>query len=86
MRRALGRAGGYDRAGGAGGRGAGVSCRRAAGGGVLAAGIAVVVAACGASTGSATVGTTPVNGGTATYALAPASYANYIFPFMAGPN
>ncbi len=54
--------------------------------GALAAGLAVVVAACGASTGATTVGTTPVSGGTATYALAPASYANYIFPFMAGPN
>jgi peptide/nickel transport system substrate-binding protein len=88
MRRALelGRAGGYDRAGGAGGRGAGASRRRAVGAGALAAGLAVVVAACGASTGSTTVGTTPVSGGTATYALAPASYANYIFPFMAGPN
>ena len=88
MRRALelGRAGGYDRAGGAGGRGASVSRRRAVGAGALAAGLAVVVAACGASTGATTVGTTPVSGGTATYALAPASYANYIFPFMAGPN
>ncbi len=64
----------------------GVSRRRAVGATAAAAGLAVVLAACGASTGPASVGTIPQDGGTATYALAPASYANYIFPFMAGQN
>ncbi|MGO8960726.1 MAG: ABC transporter substrate-binding protein [Streptosporangiaceae bacterium] len=58
--------------------------RRAAG--ALTAGLAMVLAACGATTATTTVGTIPQDGGTVTYALAPASYANYIFPFMAGPN
>ena len=96
MRRALrlGRASGYGPNGrGASGFGPGAAGSRHAAGhrraiGAIAgtAGLAVVLAACGASTGSGTVGTTPVNGGTATFALPPASYANYIFPFMAGPN
>jgi peptide/nickel transport system substrate-binding protein len=92
MRRALGlgRARGYD-APARGGRRRDAASRRASrkrAAGLAAAGLglAVTVAACGASTGPSTVGTTPVSGGTATYALAPASYANYIFPFMAGQN
>jgi peptide/nickel transport system substrate-binding protein len=85
MRRALGlgRAGGHDvRARCTSGRGA--SRKRAAVAAVAGAGLAVVLAACGASTRPTTVGTTPVSGGTATYAIQPASNVNYIFPFMGG--
>jgi peptide/nickel transport system substrate-binding protein len=52
-----------------------------------AAALAVTVAACGSSgTGgagavTAPTGGTPVNGGTATYALPPSTTPNYIFPF-----
>jgi peptide/nickel transport system substrate-binding protein len=62
-----------------------VSGRRGAVGAAAgAAGLVLVLAACGASAGSRTVATTPVNGGTATYAIQPASNVNYIFPFMGG--
>jgi peptide/nickel transport system substrate-binding protein len=52
-----------------------------------AAAIAVIAAACGGSNNggaaatSAPTGGTPVNGGTATYALPPSTTPNYIFPF-----
>jgi peptide/nickel transport system substrate-binding protein len=50
-----------------------------------AAAIAITAAACGSSGGntgaSAPTGGTPVKGGTATFALAPNSAPNYIFPF-----
>jgi peptide/nickel transport system substrate-binding protein len=47
--------------------------------------LALVVAACG-SGGRATVGNTPVNGGTATWALQPAAGPDYIFPFVPGAH
>jgi peptide/nickel transport system substrate-binding protein len=52
------------------------------------AGLAIVVAACGpaGSDSSSTVGTTPSNGGTATYATLPGLQANYIFPFTPGAD
>jgi peptide/nickel transport system substrate-binding protein len=53
------------------------------------AGLAVVVAACGpvgSGASSSSVGTTPVNGGTATYATLPGLPANYIFPFTPGAD
>jgi peptide/nickel transport system substrate-binding protein len=51
-----------------------------------AAAIALTAAACGSGGGggngaSAPTGGTPVSGGTATFALAPSSIPNYIFPF-----
>jgi peptide/nickel transport system substrate-binding protein len=52
--------------------------------GLAAAGLALVAAACGpASAGSSAgaVGTTPVSGGTATYAEEPGFPIDYIFPF-----
>ncbi|MGH3265914.1 MAG: ABC transporter substrate-binding protein, partial [Trebonia sp.] len=53
-----------------------------------AAAIALTAAACGsAGSGSGTSGTsdgTPVNGGTATFALPPSTTPNYIFPFSSG--
>jgi peptide/nickel transport system substrate-binding protein len=60
------------------------SGRRRAGlvAGCSAAGLAIVLAACGPTgSGSSTVGTTPSSGGTATYALLPGFPASYIFPF-----
>lgn len=54
--------------------------------GLAAAGLALVAAACGpASAGSSAgaVGTTPVSGGTATYAEEPGFPIDYIFPFTA---
>jgi peptide/nickel transport system substrate-binding protein len=50
---------------------------------LAAAGLALLAAACGpASAGSSgAVGTTPVDGGTATYAEEPSFQINYIFPF-----
>ena len=52
------------------------------------AGLAIVVAACGpaGSDSSSTVGTTPSNGGTATYATLPGLQATYIFPFTPGAD
>jgi len=44
-------------------------------------GLAALLAACGPASGSSAVGTTPVNGGTATYAMEPSFNATYIFPF-----
>jgi peptide/nickel transport system substrate-binding protein len=50
--------------------------------GCAAAGLAVILAACGpVSAGSSSAGTTPTSGGTATYATLPGFPANYIFPF-----
>jgi peptide/nickel transport system substrate-binding protein len=49
-----------------------------------AAALVVSAAACGGGSGSASgvpTGGTPVNGGTATYALPPSTVPNYIFPF-----
>jgi peptide/nickel transport system substrate-binding protein len=50
-----------------------------------AAALALIVAACGGNggggAGAAATGGTPVNGGTATYALQPSTTPNYIFPF-----
>jgi peptide/nickel transport system substrate-binding protein len=53
-----------------------------------AAGIAMVVAACGpvSATSSGSVGTTPTSGGLATYATLPGLNATYIFPFDGGAN
>ena len=56
--------------------------------GAAAAALALIAAACGpASAGSSagTVGTTAVDGGTATYATEPDLNVNYIFPFVS-PN
>lgn len=56
--------------------------------GAAAASLALIAAACGrASAGSSagTVGTTAVDGGTATYATEPDLNVNYIFPFVS-PN
>ncbi len=49
----------------------------------------MVVAACGpvgSGASSSSVGTTPTNGGTATYATIPGLSANYIFPFTPGAD
>jgi peptide/nickel transport system substrate-binding protein len=55
---------------------------RAAGACGAAAAVAVALAACSAATaGSSVVGTTPADGGTATFAMEPSFNANYIFPF-----
>jgi peptide/nickel transport system substrate-binding protein len=52
-----------------------------------AAGLAVVLAACGpVSAGTSAVGTTPTSGGTATYATLPGLNPTYIFPFDGGAN
>jgi peptide/nickel transport system substrate-binding protein len=54
----------------------------------VVAGLAIVVAACGpaGSNSSSSVGTTPTNGGTATYATLPGLQASYIFPFTPGAD
>jgi peptide/nickel transport system substrate-binding protein len=55
---------------------------RAAGACGAAAALAIALAACSAATaGSSVVGTTPVTGGTATFAMEPSFNATYIFPF-----
>jgi peptide/nickel transport system substrate-binding protein len=53
-----------------------------------AAGVAILVAACGpvSSSSSGSVGTTPTSGGLATYATLPGLNATYIFPFDGGAN
>jgi peptide/nickel transport system substrate-binding protein len=53
-------------------------------GSCAAAGLALILAACGpASAGSTSAGpTTPVNGGVVTYAMLPSFNANYIFPMV----
>jgi peptide/nickel transport system substrate-binding protein len=55
---------------------------------VAAVGLVVLAAACGpVSAGSAdSVGTTPVSGGTVTYASLPGLNVDYIFPFETGSN
>jgi peptide/nickel transport system substrate-binding protein len=53
-------------------------------GGLGAVAMALVAAACGSGGSSASVGTTPVSGGTAVYALPPSTTPNYIFPFVSG--
>jgi peptide/nickel transport system substrate-binding protein len=54
--------------------------RRAAGGSAIVA-LGLLLAACGPISQGSSVGTTPVSGGTATYATIPGFNANYIFPF-----
>ncbi len=61
--------------------------RGALGAGCGVAGLALILAACGPlGSGSSSAGTTPVSGGTATYATLPGFPANYIFPFSGGAN
>jgi peptide/nickel transport system substrate-binding protein len=69
------------------GRGSGRG-RRAALASLAAVGLAVLAAACGpASAGSSSsVGTTPVSGGTVTYATQANQPVSYIFPFISGAN
>ncbi len=50
--------------------------------GVGAAALALVAAGCSSSSSSPSGGTTPVNGGTAVFALPPATVATYIFPYI----
>ena len=54
-------------------------------GGVGAAALSLVAAACSSSGISTPTGGTPVKGGTAVYALPPSSPPNYIFPYVSGP-
>src|ERR1700733_12181869 len=60
-----------------------------------AAAIAITAAACGssgtssaggASSSTAPTGSTPIKGGTATYALPPSNVPNYIFPFTSSSD
>jgi peptide/nickel transport system substrate-binding protein len=55
--------------------------RRLLGGGCALVALGLLVAACGPMSGGSSVGTTPVSGGTVTYATTPGFNANYIFPF-----
>jgi len=54
-------------------------------GGVGAAALSLVAAACSSSGISTPTGGTPVKGGTAVYALPPSSPPNYIFPYVSSP-
>jgi hypothetical protein len=44
--------------------------------------LALTAAACTSSGAQSSSGNTPVNGGTAVFALAPSTAANYIFPYI----
>jgi len=63
----------------------GVRSRGAIGACCAAAGLALVLAACGPVSGSAAGGNTPISGGTVIYANEPDFNATYIFPFT-DPN
>jgi peptide/nickel transport system substrate-binding protein len=57
--------------------------------GMLVAGavaLALTAAACTSSGAQSSSGNTPVNGGTAVFALAPSTAANYIFPYISANN
>jgi peptide/nickel transport system substrate-binding protein len=53
---------------------------------LVAAALAVTVAACGVGSGATVNGSPPQGSSTATYALAPSSLANFIFPLDNSPN
>ncbi len=63
-------------------RNLGSRSRRVLGAGCAVAGLAALVAACGPASSATSGGSTPVDGGTVTYAMEPGAEANYIFPFI----